>query len=100
MSDPTPNPAPAPVSAAPDATKAQRIFTGVLWLGMISAIICVIGAKIILPHRDIPVLFNGGPYSLVDQNGTPFSDDNLRGGAPRTDEVDDPLGRLALEGHD
>jgi protein SCO1 len=71
--------APKTDSTIAPAGRAQRIFTAVLWLGMISAILCVIGAKIILPHRDIPVLFNGGSYSLVDQNGIAFNDESLRG---------------------
>ena len=67
-----------PSPTTPPAGKGQRVLTAVLWLGMISAILCVIGAKILFPHRDIPVLFTAASYSLIDENGRPFSDVDLR----------------------
>src|SRR4051812_33000729 len=71
-SDPLANP-------QPRAGRGQRILTIALWLGMVAAMLCVIGGKLLFPHRDIAMLFPAGSYALIDQDGRPFSDTNLRG---------------------
>ncbi|HEX4794377.1 MAG TPA: SCO family protein, partial [Humisphaera sp.] len=72
----TPSTTPAQRSTA---DKLQRVLTIVLWLGMICAMLAVVGVKMIFPHRDIPVLYPAGAYALTDQDGKPFSDAALRG---------------------
>lgn len=63
------------------AGRGQRVLTFVLWMGMIGAMIGVIGGKILYPHRDIAMLFPAASYSLIDQSGKTFSDADLRGKA-------------------
>ena len=59
--------------------KGQKILTRMLWAGMIVAMLGVVFGKILVPNRDVPMLFPAGNFSLIDQNAKNLSDIDLRG---------------------
>ena len=77
-----------------DSSKAmmdrkQKIITTVLWGFLVLAMLGVVGTGVWARYRDalkpvppehtLPVLFDAASFSLTDQDGKPFSSDQLRG---------------------
>jgi protein SCO1/2 len=66
--------------AAPRPPRAQSILTRILWAALVLAMATVIAFKIFEPRRlELPVLYQGATFALLDQNAAAFSNANLRG---------------------
>lgn len=63
--------------------KPQKIFTVTLWGALVLAMVAVIGAGVAERWRskpvDLPILYDAPAFSLIDQNGQPFTDQHLAG---------------------
>ena len=59
----------------------QKIITGVLWALLVVAMLGVIGTGLWARFRPepLPVLYDAPHFSLVDQEGKPFTSEDLRG---------------------
>ena len=62
--------------------KSQKIITTALWSFLVVAMVAVVGLGMWTrqdPAPALPVLYEAPSFSLVDQDGRPFSSDRLKG---------------------
>jgi len=84
MSDKPPTDASAnpghPNHDAATESRPQKMLTAALWIVLVIVVAGMVVAKSIHPgHPELGVVFPTSPFALTDQDGKPFSSENLRG---------------------